>query len=211
MTIEGNKAYGTMQIAGTEIVLAVRGRKIHTDLELAANLSDGDYDARSYHLKDTHLRLFNTRLETSVRETEDDWWAEIRVNRGNLLWRSPMDVDAQLSLSMRDLEPLIAAVRDPEKRVSVLEKALNVKSLHGVLAMETNLEQITLNPILINGEGLEVVSRLDIVPNAINGVLYTKLHGLSAHFEITDSKARLRGFGGRGKVLKQVKPMTGDL
>ncbi len=86
-----------------------------------------------------------------------------------------------------------------------------MKSLHGVLAMETNLEQITLNPILINGEGLEVVSRLDIVPNAINGVLYTKLHGLSAHFEITDSKARLRGFGGRGKVLKQVKPMTGDL
>ena len=86
-----------------------------------------------------------------------------------------------------------------------------MKSLHGVLAMETNLEQITLNPILINGEGLEVVSRLDIVPNAINGVLYTKLHGLSANFEITDSKATFRGFGGRGKVLKQVKPMTGDL
>ena len=42
-------------------------------------------------------------------------------------------------------------------------------------------------------------------------VLYAKLHGLSANFKITDSKARFRGFGGREKVLKQVKLMTGDL
>jgi hypothetical protein len=210
MTLKGAKAHGSMQLAGSDVVLAVRGRKVRTDLKLVANLSDGHYDGQTYRLKDTYFRLYNTKLETALRETKDDWWAEIRVDKGKLLWRSPMDVDAQMSLAMRDVEPLIAAIRDPAKKESVLEKALNVKNLEGVLTIETNQNNITLDPILIDGKGLKIISRLDILPNSVSGVLYAKLRGLSANFEITNSKARFRGLGGREKVLRQVRPITGN-
>ncbi|HJP11620.1 MAG TPA: hypothetical protein QGF27_16485 [Arenicellales bacterium] len=210
MTLKGAKAHGSMQLAGSDVVLAVRGRKVRTDLKLVANLSDGHYDGQTYRLKDTYFRLYNTKFETALRETKDDWWAEIRVDKGKLLWRSPMDVDAQMSLAMRDVEPLIAAIRDPAKKESVLEKALNVKNLEGVLTIETNQNNITLDPILIDGKGLKIISRLDILPNSVSGVLYAKLRGLSANFEITNSKARFRGLGGREKVLRQVRPITGN-
>ena len=199
-----------MQLTGSEVVLVIRGRKVRTDLKLVANLSDGHYGDQTYRLKDTYLRLYNTKLETALRETKDDWWAEVRVDKGKLLWRSPMDVDAQMSLAMHDVEPLIAAIRDPAKKDSVLEKALNVKNLEGVLAIETNQKNIALDPILIDGKVLKIISLLDIVPNSINGVLYAKLRGLSANFEITDNKASFKGLGGREKVLRQVRPITGN-
>ena len=83
------------------------------------------------------------------------------------------------------------------------------QALEGILGIQTNEKDIVLDPIQIKGEGLQIISRLDILEKAINGVLYAKLHGIAANFEIKNSKAKFKGLGGKKKVKKQVDYQSG--
>ena len=134
------------------------------------------------------------------------------ISKGDLLWSEPVDIDAEMQIKMRDTEPLIALLRDTKKKKSFLDKALTIKNVEGILGIQTNEEDIILDPIQIKGEGLQIISRLDLLKKLISGVLYVKLHGIAVNFEIKNNKAKFKGLGGKKKVKKKVdyrntKPM----
>ena len=204
MTLNGGIAEGSITLEGEEVSLMARDREVHTGFELSANLTEGDYDRKTYRLRDTTLRLHDTQLLTRGRQTADDWWGEFVISEGNLTWDQPMKIDGRMSLSMRDVEPLIAGFRDPAKKESVLDKMLNVKNVQGQLIAYTKEDHILLDPIFIDSKGLEVISRVALSPGSANGILYAKLRGVSVNVEIIDSKVKFKGLGGRKKVLNEV-------
>ncbi len=191
-------------LSANNVVLNIHGNTIRTDFQLVTNLSDGNYGEKSYDLTGTFLRMEDTELVTVMDETEEGWWGEIKISKGDLIWNEPMDIDAEMQIKMRDTEPLVALLRDTSKKKSLLDKALTVKDLEGRLGIQTNDKDIVLDPILIEGKGLEVISKLDVSPKSVNGALYFKLHGIAANFEIKNNKAKFKGFGGKKKVEKQV-------
>ena len=204
MSLNRGTATGSITLAGKDLSLMARDREIHTAFELSANLTEGDYDRKTYRLQDTALQLHDTQLVTSGRKTEADWWAEFLVSEGTLIWDRPMKIDGRMSITMRDVEPLIAGFRDPAKKESPLDKMLNVKNVQGELIAHTKDDHILLDPIFIDSRGLEVISRVALSPGSANGVLFAKLRGVSANVEIVDSKVKFKGLGGRRKVLQQV-------
>ena len=204
LSLKGDNAAGNIMLSGKDVTLSARDRELRTDFVLSANLTEGDYERKTYRLKNTSLKLKDTQLVTSQRKTEANWWGELVVSSGKLIWDQPMQIDGRMHLAMRDIELLIAGFRDPAKKESPLDKMLNVKDIHGELIAETANDQILLDPIFVESKGLEVISRVTLSPGSVNGVLFAKLRGLSANVEIIDSKVKFRGLGGRQKVSQQV-------
>ena len=204
MLLIGDTGQVALELTGSNVTLDVNGSHLRTDLELVTKLSDGNYGKKSYDLTGTFFRMTDAQL-VDEDEAIDGWWGEVRMSKGDLLWAEPMDIDAEMQIAMRDTEPLIALLGDAKKkRKSLLDKALTIKNLTGTLGIQTNDEDIVLDPILLNGKGLEVISKLDISKESIDGDLYTKLHGIPVRFEIKDNKAKWMGFGGKKKVQKRI-------
>lgn len=204
MSILGDSGHVNMELDATGVMLDVRDARIGTDFRLVANLAEGSYGDKAYNLTGTYFRMENTQLAREKDLTKDGWWGEIRIDKGDLIWDEPIDIDAEMRISMRDTEPLITLLRDTKKKKSFLDKALTIKNVEGILGIQTNEEDIILDPIQIKGKGLQVISRLDVLKKSINGVLYAKLHGIAANFEIENNKAKFKGLGGKKKVKKRV-------
>ncbi|MBT6657734.1 MAG: hypothetical protein HOB56_08120 [Proteobacteria bacterium] len=81
---------------------------------------------------------------------------------------------------------------------------LNVKNVKGSLISKTEGDVIVMDPIYIDSQGLELISRIEFSPRSVNGVMVGKFRKLSANIEIVNSKVKFKGFGGRDKVTKQV-------
>jgi hypothetical protein len=204
MTILGDSGHINMELDGSDVELDVSGTRIRTDLRFVTNLAEGSYGDKSYDLTGTYFRMENTRLARDDVATKDGWWGEVRVEKGDLIWTEPMDIDAEMHIKMRDTEPLLALLGDAKKKKSFLDNILTIKNVEGRLGIQTNEKDIILDPILIKGENLQVISKLELLEKSINGVLYVKLHGIAANFEIKDNKAKFKGLGGKKKVKKQV-------
>ena len=210
LTLLEDTGHANMELEGSNVELDISGARIRTDLKFVTNLADGNYGKKSYNLTGTYFRMENTRLATDNETTKDGWWGEVRIEKGDLIWTEPMDIDAQMHVKMRDTEPLIALLGNTKKKKSLLDKILTIKNVEGTLGIQTNETDIILDPVLIKGEGLQVISKLDLLEKSINGVLYVKLLGIAANFEIKDSKAKFKGLGGKNKVKKQVGVKAGN-
>jgi hypothetical protein len=204
MSVFGDIGNVSLDLTGADVLLDVHGNKISTDLLLVTNLADGSYGKKSYNLSGTYFRLEDTQLVAEKETTKSGWWGEIEITKGDLIWTQPIDIDAVMRIKLRDSEPLIALVRDTNKRKSLLDRALTVKDVEGTLGIQTNEDNILLDPILIKGKGLEVISKLDVLSDSINGALYVKLRGVPVNFEIKHSKAKFKGLGGKKKVKKML-------
>ncbi len=204
MLFLGDIGNANLDLTGTDVLLDVNGNRIGTDLRLVTNLADGSYGKKSYNLSGTHFRMEDTQLVVEKETTKSGWWGEIEITKGDLMWSQPIDIDAVMRIKMRDSEPLIALLRDTNKRKSLLDRVMTVKDVNGTLGIQTSADKILLDPILINGKGLEVISKLDVLKDSINGALYVKLLGVPVNFEIKDNKAKFKGLGGKKKVIKKL-------
>ena len=204
LSIVDGIANGRIEITGTDVTFSARDRAIKADLKLVANLSEGDYENKTFRLGDTSLRLDNVQIETQARETDDDWWGEILFERGQLVWGKPMQFGGKMSLRMRDVEPLIAMVRDPAKKETRLDEFLNVKDVQGRLLILSQDEELSINPLHIDSQGLEVIAKFELSREFIDGRLYAKFKKIAANFEIVDRKPKILGFGGRKQILEEI-------
>ena len=203
-SIESGVAHGLIEVSGTAVTLSVRDREIEADFHLSANLSEGDWRTRLFRLKDSTIRLEKVQVSSKVKGTAEDWWGEVKIERGDLIWKEPFDLDAKMRLTMRDVEPLLYMFRDPEKKKSKIDEFLNVKNVDGRMLAQARDEEIHIDPLHIDSDDLEVISKLSLSRDTANGVLYAKFKKVSAHFQIVDKSPRMIGFGGRKKILQEV-------
>ena len=203
-SIESGVAHGLIEVSGTAVTLSVRDREIEADFHLSANLSEGDWRTRLFRLKDSTIRLEKVQVSSKVKETAEDWWGEVKIERGDLIWQEPFDLDAKMRLTMRDVEPLLYMFRDPKKKKSKIDEFLNVKNVDGRMLAQARDEEIHIDPLHIDSDDLEVISKLSLSRDTANGVLYAKFKKVSAHFQIVDKSPRMIGFGGRKKILQEV-------
>ena len=203
-SIDNGVAHGLIEIAGADVTLSARNREIEADFHLSANLSEGDWRTRVFRLNDSSLRLDNVQVSSKAKKTDEDWWGEVEIERGRLVWQEPFEVSARMHLAMRDVEPLLQMFRDPEKKKSKIDDFLNVKNVEGRMLVQGREDEIQIDPLHIDSDGLEVISRFSLSRDTANGVLYAKFKKVSAHFEIVDKSPRMVGFGGRKKILQEV-------
>ena len=203
-SIESGVAHGLIEVSGTAVTLSVRDREIEADFHLSANLSEGDWRTRLFRLKDSTIRLEKVQVSSKVKGTAEDWWGEVKIERGDLIWQEPFDLDAKMRLTMRDVEPLLYMFRDPKKKKSKIDEFLNVKNVDGRMLAQARDEEIHIDPLHIDSDDLEVISKLSLSRDTANGVLYAKFKKVSAHFQIVDKSPRMIGFGGRKKILQEV-------
>lgn len=203
-SIDSGVAHGLIEVSGTGITLLAQDREIEADFHLSANLSEGDWRTRRFRLNDSTIRLEKVQISSKAKETDEDWWGEVEIERGQLVWQEPFDLSAKMRLAMRDVEPLLHMFRDPEKKKSKIDEFLNVKNVEGQMLAQSRDEEIHIDPLHIDSDGLEVISKLSLSRDTANGVLYAKFKKVSAHFEIVDKSPRMIGFGGRKKILQEV-------
>jgi len=204
LAITNGVAKGEIELSGADVTVSTGSREIETDLRLIAKLSEGDFETRRFRLKDSSLRFENVRLETEARQTDENWWGELIVERGAVVWKKPLEVSGKAELRMLDVEPLIAMVRDPSKKETRLDEFLNVKNIEGRLLAESHDQKLSIDPLHIDSQGLEIISRMTLSRESIDGRLYAKFKKVAANFEIVNRKAKILGFGGRKQILKEI-------
>jgi len=92
----------------------------------------------------------------------------------------------------------------PAKKETRLDEFLNVKNIEGRLLAESHDQKLSIDPLHIDSQGLEIISRMTLSRESIDGRLYAKFKKVAANFEIVNRKAKILGFGGRKQILKEI-------
>jgi hypothetical protein len=187
-------AVGTLDLVAEEIVLKTQDMPLHGDLEIHANLAEGNLPARTFDLSGTTILLdeiVGEELSAKKQKKLDAWYCHVELQKGRVTLGKPLAADGQVRLKMYDTRPIVAMLKkiaDPPKWLSLMP---NVKDIDGTMGVDFGKERMVVDDLVLTGKKLEVLGWLHILNKKTNGRLYLKHGILAAGIALDESKAKI--------------------
>ncbi len=171
-----------MQASGVEV--HVKEQTIKGDLRISTRLSEGNLEKMSFDAAGTQLRIDNGSLESEGSAHDNLWWGQIDIDRGRMIWKRPLKLDAQISLRLRDSGLLVHLFVKQTKEQQWLNELLTIRDVSGHSEVRLNDKAIVLSNARISGEKLLVLANLRLREEKMRGGLYASYGILGVGIEL---------------------------
>lgn len=192
MQLEGLKGKGevTLRAFGTQLTLL--DQRLKGDLMVDVKLAEGDLEKRLFKANDSSLRLENVRRQGGDGQQDAGWWATLGLEEAELVWQTPLTLEADVNLSMRDSGLLARLFLDRARDSDWLGRLLSVRGISGSTHLSMAQQQLTLSGLTLSGGPLSLLAELTLADNTANGALYARLGQLGVGIALVDREPVLK-------------------
>ncbi|XKF14832.1 hypothetical protein LL947_10090 [Halomonas sp. BLK-85] len=187
--LEGSGAV-TLRAFGAELTLL--DQRLKGDLALDFQLTEGELEQMRFSADNSSLRLDNVRRLSDEGHQDAGWWAELGLEDATLVWQTPLTLEADVNLSLRDSGLLarlfLARARDSDW----LGRLLSVRDIQGRTHLSLARQQLALSGLALSGGPLTLLAELTLADRTANGALYAQLGQLGLGIELIDREPTLK-------------------
>ena len=187
-------AVGTLDLMAEGIVLETKDVPLYGDLEVHANLAQGDLPAKRFDLSGTTIRLddiVGEDLSAKQEKKLEAWFCDVGLEKGHVTFDKPLTADGQVRLKMYDTRPIVAMLKDFGTGPKWLSLMPNVKDIDGTMDVNFDKERMEVDDLVLTGDELEVLGWLHILSKKANARLYIKHGGLAAGVALDQGKGKI--------------------
>ncbi len=190
-------AQGEFSLTGKNLKGQFRNMNFAMDMALDSRLSGKDLDNSTIELAGTEFRLYNGVFENQSVAVDDAWWMTIAVPDGRVNFTEPMNVDADINLSMKDTRAIIALFSEIKDWLKHFDKFLTVNDVHGSAELSAADQHVSIGDLNLEGDRLQFMAELDLKESISNGIAWGKLGVLSLGVERIDNESNWKFINGR--------------
>ncbi len=194
LEIEDRVAKGTLDLVAEKMVLSSLDTPLVGDLEVHANLAEGDLPAKTFDLSGTTIRLdkiVSMRLPDKKQEKLDPWFLSVALGKGDITFGKPMAVDGSAKIEMYDTRPVIALLKRLGIGPSWLSKAPNIKDVDGALDVSVGNGSLAFSDLNMTGEGFEALGWVDIRDKKADGRIFVRFKSVMAGVGLDQGKTKI--------------------
>lgn len=195
LEINDRVATGTIDVVAEEMLIDSRDTPLMGDLEVHANLAEGDLPAKRFNLTGTTIRvdkIVNRELSDKKQGKLDPWFCSIGLDKGDVTFGKPMTVDGDVTIEMYDSRPVIALLKGLGTGPKWLSLAPNIKNVAGTLGVGISKGHLAFDDIDLTGDGFEALGWVDVENKKADGRLFVKFKSVSAGVSLDQGKAKVR-------------------
>lgn len=196
LRLSGVSGSGNLEMQAKDVEVHVRDQTIKGDLRISTRLTDGNLEEMTFDASGTQLRIDNGSLYSENVTRDEQWWGQIDVNHGRMIWKRPLQLDAAINLQLRDSGLLVHLFVKQTQERQWLNDLLTIKDVTGESQVLLNDKSIVLRNTRIAGEKLLVLANLHLSEEKMGGGMYAKYGILGIGIELKNDE----------RTLKIVKP-----
>ena len=212
-TLEVNDriADGTVDLVADDIVIETSDAPFYGDLEVRANLEEGDLSAAVFDLSGTTIRLDDiVGEEVSQRKQEklDAWYCDVEVQQGSVTFGKPLAARGQLRIKMHDTRPLVAMLKNHGVKLKGLSLMPNIKDIDGTMDVDFAPSHVEVEDLVLTGKDLEALGWIHVRDKKANGRLFIKYGIVAAGIGLDGGRAKVRLANPRKWFEEEQNPQT---
>jgi hypothetical protein len=187
-------AVGLLDLVAEKIVLKTGDVTLYGDLEVHANLAEGDLPNRSFDLSGTTIRLddiVGEELSEKQEKKLEAWYCDVDLQKGNVTFGKPSEAEGQVRLKMYDTRPLVAMLKDFGTGPKWLSMMPNVKDIDGTMDVDFGRGRMAVDDLVLSGKKLEVLGWLHILDKKADGRLVIKYGVLAAGIGLDQGQGKV--------------------
>ena len=193
LEIKERVATGTLDLVAKEIALETHDTPLMGDLEVHANLAEGDLPAKQFDLSGTTIlleKIVNKELSDKKQLKLDPWYCKVGIEQGNITFGKPMAVDGNVRIEMYDTRPIMRLLKELDAGPKLLSLAPTIKNVDGTLGVKLGKGYFAFDDLAMTGDGFESLGWMDIRNKKSNGRLFVKFKSVMAGVAFDEGKSK---------------------
>jgi len=194
LEVKERVAVGTLDLVAEEIVIKTKDAPLYGDLEVHANLAEGNLPTKEFDLSGTTIRLDNMVGEDLTAKQEKKrgaWFCEVELQKGYVTFGKPMEADGRVHLKMYDTRPIVALLKDLGTAPKGLSMMPNIKDVGGTMGVGFAKGRMEVDDLALTGEKFEALGWLHILDKKATGRLFIKYGILAAGIALDQGKGKV--------------------
>ncbi len=195
LEVENRIAVGTLDLVADDIVLNAKNVPVYGDLDIRANLAEGDLPKRHFNFSGTTIRLddiVDEALPEKKQKKLEAWFCEIELEEGTVTFGKPMAAAGRIGVKMHDTRPLVAVLKDFGVKLKGMSMMPNIKNIEGSMTMAFGQGHMDVDDINLTGKDLEVLGWLASRDKKMDGRLFITYGILAAGIGLEQGKAKVQ-------------------
>jgi hypothetical protein len=187
-------AVGTLDLVAEDIVLKTKEMPMYGDLELHANLAEGDLPNRKFDISKTTIRLDDVvgeELSQKQEKKREAWYCDVELQRGTVTIGKPLEAEGQVRLKMYDTRPVVGTLKDFGTGPKWLSMLPNVKDIEGTMDVAFGKGRMAVDDLELTGNKLEVLGWLHILDKKADGRLFMKYGIMAAGIALDQGQGKV--------------------
>ncbi|HEX5757641.1 MAG TPA: hypothetical protein VF121_00445, partial [Thermoanaerobaculia bacterium] len=188
----GNRGRGELALSSTGVRVRFHDLVLAGALDLRARLAAPDLSQDRFALDGTRLVLervaWNELGETTPVPVADGWWAHLDLTRGTVRWTRPLVLESTVAARMKDAGLLLALFARRQRALGWLQGILAEERLAARAELRFAGGAIELDPLRVQGDRLDLRTRLRLSPERKRGYLFVRYGRLATGIELTDEQ-----------------------
>ncbi len=199
MQVSGSEkeVQGNFQLLGENLKGNFRNMDYEMDMQLNSRISGKQLDDFRVELKGTEFKLFNGIFDQETVEVEDLWWMTVSVPDGYANLAEPLELAADVEMSMKDTRAIIAMFAEVKDWIRHFDGILTVKDVKGNARVSAAEQQLSVRRLELDGDRLEFMAELQLAEGQNNGIFWGKLGILSFGLERIGEETDWKMINGR--------------
>jgi hypothetical protein len=181
------------------------------DLEVHANLAEGDLPTRRFDLSSTTIRVddvINPELSEKKQRKLEPWYCDIELIRGIFTFAQPVTASGRVRIKMYDIRPLVALLQDLSGKMNWLSLMPNVKDIDGTMNVHFDTALMAVEDLTLAGRDLEVLGWTQVRDKKADGRIYARYGIFAAGVALDQGKKKVRLSNPRKWFEEQPGPPT---
>ncbi len=187
-------AVGTIDLVSDDVALTSRGTPLVGDLEVHANLAEGDLQARHFDLGGTTIRvddIVSRDLSDRKRERLEAWSGDVRFVRGVVTFGRPLEATGRVELTMSDSRPVLGLLKQLDVGPGWLSMAPNISNISSTVDLDVGPGSLAFDNLEMTGDGFEVLGWVHMQDKKADGRLFARFKGVAAGVALDGGKAKI--------------------
>jgi hypothetical protein len=191
------EATGSIQVLGEDLQGSFRNMEFEMDLEISSRLSGRNLDDFRVDLEGTEFRLFNGVFDNEIVEVDDAWWMTIAVPEGYANLAEPLQMEADVEMSMRDTRAIVALFAEVKDWIKYFDGILTIRDVEGTAGVAISDRKLKISELALHGDRLEFMAELNVEDGQNAGIIWGKLGIFSLGMERIGEETEWKMINGR--------------
>jgi hypothetical protein len=194
LEVNDQVASGTLDLVAEDIILQSKGTPFVGDLEVHANLAEGDLPARRFDFSGTTLlldKIVDNELSEKKQEKLDAWYCDLEVRDGELIIDKPLTTNGDVRLKLHDSRPVVAVLKDLGAGPKWLSMAPNIRDIDGTMKVDIRKGSLAFEDLDMTGDGFEALGWMSVVDKKADGRLFVRFKSVMAGVSLDQGKAKI--------------------
>lgn len=201
--LQPDSAAGYVKLNTQDLRCRLHDQALSGELVADIELSNGRPENLEFDISGSLLSLHDVRVTGPEASYEqDDWSARFELEKGRVVWKKPVSIDAEAAVAIKDSRPFVALFSNEKGRREWLEKMLTVQDIQGRAEMILKNDRLVIPYAFVSSDKVAAGAKGIISAERADGIFYARFRKLDAVLKINDDKHNIDIIGAKKKFAE---------